>query len=207
VSRSNSLVRALLALLLGGIMGLLPGPAYGQSVDRPDPRGDVSRVDPDTEDTTAAPARTNGDIIRTVFRHKAQRIRIRVGFADLRRSFGALYITAFVNTNEGRHREAVIAVDRAENDPWRGISWLDNGDEVVRCWVHHSLDYEHNVAIIGIPRSCLSRPRWVRIGANARIWPPDQHPAPNYRYEDNALQRNGDRDLVEPPYSARLFRG
>ena len=204
------LLAPLLALLLGVAVCITASPASAQSVDRPDPRRDVSRIDQNTGEGTAAPGRTNGDIVRTVFRHKKHRIRIRIGFVDLKRSFGALFIDVFVNTNEGVHREGVIAVDREDSgDPWRGVSWLDNGDEQLRCNVHHSLDYQHNVAILGVPRRCLSHPRWVRIGADARTWPPypSDPDAVFYGFEDNALQRNGADMPDEPPYSRRLFRG
>jgi hypothetical protein len=69
------------------------------------------------------PQRANGDIRRTVFRHKQHRVRVRVGFAALDRTFGALFVTAIMETSRGLHREAVVIVDRDNNDPWRGWPW------------------------------------------------------------------------------------
>jgi hypothetical protein len=48
---------------------------------------------------------------------------------------------------------------------WRGDAELDRiTGERVRCAVSHSIDYAANVVQIGVPRSCLSSPRWVRLG-------------------------------------------
>ena len=35
------------------------------------------------------------------------------------------------------------------------------------CPVHYTFDYAHDVAVIGVGRKCLGRPRWVRLGAYA----------------------------------------
>ncbi len=181
------------------------GAAQARAHIRPDPHGDMSRIGEDNE-VVAVPQQVNGDITRTVFRHRQHRVRIRIGFAALQRTFESMYVTAAMQTNKGRLREAVAAVDH--HDPaeggWRGNLFLRNG---VRCSsLHHSFDYTHDVLIIGVPRRCLGNPRWVRISVVVLLYPRQPARPKFYRMVDNALR--GAADATQPPpLSPPIFRG
>ena len=77
--------------------------------------------------------------------------RIRISFADLRRSFGEFYVRTWIETNEGLQREVVVAVDEFEDEPvhpWAGRASMFNAhEEQIPCPVHHSIDYLNNVGL------------------------------------------------------------
>ena len=77
---------------------------------------------------------------------------------------------------------------------------LNRDENRVRCAMHHSIDYRHNVVIIGSPRACASRPRWVRIFATVYT----VHR--NDEFFDHALVGAPDEES-DPPYSPRINRG
>jgi hypothetical protein len=206
--RVSRFLRSLLGLAVTTLMTTtalvaVPAAARADVSVRSDPRGDVVQVDEEGL-PTAAPSRTNGDIKRTVFRHKAHRIRVRIGFAELSRTFNGLFVTAFIRTNTGWLQEATVIVNRDENDPWSGWAVLGDDENDLNCAIHHRIDYAHNVIIIGFPRKCLHNPRWVRIGADSRIYPtPKVYP----EYLDHALRGAiTNTENYVPPLSRRLFR-
>lgn len=194
----SQLTRNFTVLLLAGALVATPTAAQARSFDRPDARHDVAKINGRDGAVTAAPGRVNGDIRRTVFRHKTNRVRIRIGFAELQRSFPVAVVFAGVLTNEGVRRVAAIEIERPR---WGGRAYMLNRDEDrVRCAMHHSIDYRHNVVIIGFPRSCVSQPRWVRIFAT--VYTVQR----NDEFFDHALVGAQDEES-DPPYSARLNRG
>lgn len=199
MSRLKShLTRTLMVLLLAGALVATPTAAQAGSFDRPDAPRDVARINGRDGTVTAAPNRVNGDIIRTVFRHKTNRVRIRIDFADLQRSFPVAVIFAGVATNEGVRRVAAIDIERPR---WGGEAYMSNRNENrVRCAMHHSVNYRHNVVIIGFPRTCVSKPQWVRIFVTVYTV---------QRFDelfDHALVGAPDEES-DPPYSPRINRG
>lgn len=162
--------RIVVLLLATGALATSPSVAEARSRVIPDARGDVLEVG------TAAvvvPRRVDGDIVRTVFRHKDKRIRVRVSLAELRRNFESFSVFLAVRTNEGLNRFVVVTVDRFEGDPWSGSAGLyrpfDEGTWVP-CSIHHSIDYQANEVVIGFSRRCIGSPSWVKLGAMAQIW-------------------------------------
>lgn len=141
------------------------GPATAQQLTVKDARGDV-RVSDMMEEAdsagTPAPEVTNGDVLRTVFRHNRGRVVVRVKFADLqRRGMASVHIVRVV-TNEKMIREVTVG---AAPGLWRGQAEMTrpNGNTVA-CDVRHSINYGTNVLFMSFPRSCVSNPRWVRLG-------------------------------------------
>ena len=120
----------------------------------------------DSDVGTPDPGRVNGDIVHTKMWHSANRVGIKASFADLKRS-GAFRVDIMqIETNEGLTRGAIVfSGTDFTSHRWRGDAELEkpNGD-TVRCHLSHSVDYEANFVTIGIPRSCLSSPKWVRLG-------------------------------------------
>jgi hypothetical protein len=66
--------------------------------------------------------------------------------------------------------------------------------------MYHAVDYRHNVVVIGFPRACVSKPRWVRIFAT--VYTAQR----NDELFDHALVGAPDEESA-PPYSPRINRG
>jgi hypothetical protein len=150
-----------LALAAGLALGTA-GTAAAQTLTVKDARGDVKAFVGDSEEPTAAPSVKNGDIVRTTFRHADQRISVRVKFVDLQRrgQMGGHFLR--VVTNEQVRREVTIF---GGPNAWRGQAQMTrpNGNPV-DCKIQHKIAYDTNVLTLSFPRSCVSDPRWVRLG-------------------------------------------
>jgi hypothetical protein len=73
-------------------------------------------------------------------------------------------------------------------------------DKKVSCHVTRKVDYTANTATVWVPRSCLGRPRWVKVGmAVASSASPEFSPA----HVDDA-RANG--DFADPTWSPRVYR-
>lgn len=127
-------------------------------------RGDMWRVDfneKSGEEYRPAPAVRNGDAIRVLIRHTATHVVIREKFVALRRTGDLLMVGAEIRTNEGVRRDAFIFADRRN---WQGDAIFSGPrGQGTDCDLEHSLNYATNTAVIKIPRTCLSNPRWVQV--------------------------------------------
>jgi hypothetical protein len=176
-----SLGRALSTLALTvGLAVATAGSASAEDLAVKDAKGDLVSFDMETETTTPAPEVKDADILRTVLRHNARRIVVRVKYAELRHR-GQLFSQGIrIVTNEGVRREASIY---AAPHMWRGQSDMGrpNGNPV-DCAIKHAINYDTNVVTLSFPRSCVSDPRWVRLGVGA-FWMDGQSNV----YVDDAL--------------------
>ena len=204
------LVLRMVVIDLAVVLIAPPTAAQAGSVVRPDPRGDVVKVGPGWAgpqggyEVNPAPDRRRGDITRTRLQHTANRVRIRLTFADLRRQGALLDVNARVWTNEGvLHYVSLYA----RPGQWAGKVFMRSEGATSRCKVRHSVDYADNRVTISIPRACLSRPRWVQIAVSDLTSPinipitPETEPV--FWFRDDAL-RNGYGELT---FSRRIYRG
>lgn len=167
---SSTLRRGLATALLAGLLVTPVGAASARTLLDTDPRGDVRSFSGDSETSVAAPAVTNGDIVSTRFTHGLRRVSVRLHLADLRRTgaFRAEYVR--IVTNEGLRREVSLT---AAPGLWRGRAEMDRpSGRKVRCAVRHDIDYAHDVVTLDFPRTCISSPRWVRLGVGS-LWGED----------------------------------
>lgn len=163
-----SLGRTLTTLALAAGLGFATaGSASADDLAVKDAKGDMVTFDMDTETTTPAPGVKNGDVLRTVFHHNERRIAVRVKFNDLARRGQVLSEGLRIVTNEGVRREVSIF---AGPHMWRGQTMMNrpNGNPV-DCAIKHNLAYDTNVLTLSFPRTCVSNPRWVRLGVGS-IW-------------------------------------
>ena len=133
-----------------------------------DPSGDVWAIG-DGEHDGWAPAGDvpTADVVRAVVRHGRANVVVTMTFANLRRveaqSYSAMVVTpeqygaAFVMAGPGR---------------WRGRHMLVDGEfGRVRCrGLRHSIDYRADRVEIAIPRRCIGRPAWVKVGMSNMIF-------------------------------------
>lgn len=197
LGRTISTVAIAVGLTLG-----TAGTAAAQTFSVQDARGDVLAYDmaSDSDTGTPAPGVENGDVWRTVFRHNDRRISARIKFADLqRRGVMSGYIVRVV-TNEKVRRDVIIY---AGPQHWRGDSQMarPNGNPV-ECNIAHNINYDTNVLTLSFTRSCVSDPRWVRMGAGS-FW---MNGAAQTAYQDDA-QLPGRVNDTTVKLSPRIRRG
>ena len=108
--------RGLLALVAAVSIGALPSAAHAERVVHKDAHGDVTyqTYDPDTDTSgeSVDPTVKAGDILRTVVRHKTDKVFVAIDFADLRRSDATGGHFLRLVTNEGLKRNAFLEVTR-----------------------------------------------------------------------------------------------
>lgn len=194
-----SVRRTLLSLAGASALALTCAlPASAQTLAVSDPRGDMTAFNETDESQTVDPAVENGDVVRTVFRHSGRRVGVRVKYADLAREGEGRADLLVLRTNEGVRRDVVVF---SGPGVWRGEATMfrPNGREV-SCPIRHRVDYADEVLALSFPRSCLSRPRWVRTGVGSLTFVGEMS------YVDDAQRRGpvGESDLTMSP---RVRRG
>ncbi len=162
-----SLGRALSTLAItAGLALSTAGAASAANLAVDDARGDVLAYDGSSEteaDGTPAPGVRNGDVLRTTFQHRDRRIAIRMKYADLRRRGDVFAHEMRIVTNDSKRWDVVVY---AAPQMWRGQAEMARGNgNPVECKIAHRIDYDTDVLVVSFPRTCVGKPRWVRIGA------------------------------------------
>jgi hypothetical protein len=161
--RTATTIAATTAATVAGLALLVATTASADArpVYHDDQTHDVLKYDDSAQEPVGAPDQVNGDIVRTHLWH-AHRVGAQVRFADLQKTGDFRADVLRIHTNENVNRTVMISAGPGN---WRGSVDLTkaNGD-TVPCRVAHSIDYTANVVTVRVPRSCLSRPRWVSMG-------------------------------------------
>lgn len=150
--RITTTVSALVAVPLAAVLtaGLVSGPAYGESIGHRDPA-----------DAAGSPT----DIRQVRINHTEHALRMRVGFADLRR-VGSSGMSVFIDTDRGRRGpDRVLSAglfDGTDYLMFRTRRWQVRG-EPLSCSYRVRLDYADDVARVRIARGCLDRVDPVRV--------------------------------------------
>jgi hypothetical protein len=192
--------RATLTLAIAaGLIVASATSASAESLTVTDPRGDLRAYDVENGEPGNAGSVSNGDIVRSVLRHGDTRISVRVKFSELRKIGEFRGDAIRVVTNEGVKRDVSTS---AGPGMWSGESDMSrpNGT-LVDCAVAHRIDYDRNVVTVSFPRSCVSNPRWVRLGVGA-MW---MSSGTGMYYVDDAQVDGNVNDSVR--LSPRLSRG
>ena len=113
-------------------------------------------------DGRLAPRVSNGDITNVSYDHRAARVVIRAEYVELLRPRrnSELTFASRMRTNEGAYRVAFTFADAGEP---QGETYFGNRRREVRCNIDERIDYFGNAIQVEIPRTCLSRPRWIRF--------------------------------------------
>jgi hypothetical protein len=143
-----------------------------------------------------APANTDTDITRFTAKHTARRVVLTMTLRDITAASGVAYYE--IRTGTRRY----WAQQRLGTNREQGPAFYF--ESPVSCsGVRRSVDRTTERAMVSIPRSCLGRPRWVRVGASADH-ATDTRTKDTYRFDD-AL-RDGGRGF-ELVLSPRIRRG
>jgi hypothetical protein len=157
--------------------------------------GDVwTGLSPDREPTRANfPA---ADVTRVLVRHAPFAIRIRMRFVDLRRVGTQRYVVQI-----GTPSNVYFAQVASSPGARRGTHRFDTSQTSGCRGMTHRIRYGRNVVSMRIPRRCLERPPWVRVGLeNTLTRNPGKHET---IYRDNPHNRGAFSDEV----TRRLYRG
>lgn len=195
-----------LAITACGTAGLAPA-AHAEKVVHNDARGDVLSRTWDagtgTNETTPAPEETDGDILRTVVDHRLRKVILTVKFAELRRVDPVVHFVA-LKTNESLERD-VIVIPTAENPQGR-VVFTNGGGSNLRCvGLERHIDHTANTLRLEVPRTCLSAPRWVRVGFGAMRTHEVKGESGESLVDD--ANRNGALGELHPTYGFRVHRG
>jgi hypothetical protein len=136
--------------------------AHAATAKRTDPAGDVVTYDSSGVPVTA-PNLRNGDIVSRTYTHTTTAVQVRVAYRDLAKAGSQLTLSGQIVTSSGAKR---VFQAFATPDYWPGSHYLTNakGMPVTCSGMRHSFDYTHDVATVSIPRGCLGKPSWVRVG-------------------------------------------
>ena len=170
-------VRMLVAGTCALLLAATSAPASAEVVRHRDPVGDVARSPVGTNAYLPDPTQVRGDIvaIRVSFARRAVWIRYRL--QDLATAGnGNFHLVGLVSDR----RDRSVKIDAYPNH-WEGRAVVTNAQgRVVACPVTHHLDYDRNRVGLRVPRSCLGKASWVRVGARTTV------AGTTYAYVDDA---------------------
>jgi len=164
-TRTTRTVRAAaVATAAAGLLLAPVGAANAKTLRHQDARAEVTRITYDDTSDSAAPAphKFDGDITSARFAHYSG-VSAVIHFKELKRVGDERSAYLKITTNEGLHRDVFLS---ARSGHWAGTTEMDkpNGDRVKCKGMTHKIDYKTNIMTIRVPRSCLSNPRWVKLG-------------------------------------------
>lgn len=143
---------------------LAPTAAEAKSYRHVDATGDMFSTTSSTKTFTPAPDRIVGDIVSTTIRHKSRNVVIQVQYRDLvaNSEIDAHYFV--IRTSKMRRDVSLVS---AGSFPAGRVQMTKANGTKVSCHVGRRIDYSLNTATVVVPRSCLGRPRWVKVGMAA----------------------------------------
>lgn len=202
----NPLVRRALGtacaatVTLGLTAGLAPS-AYAEKLVRTDPRHDVTKILSTTDDDVRpAPRASDPDIVRVAVDHRPRVLLVRTEYRALTRRVLRVDVIE-IRTRSRQHFSATSVVARKGH--WQGETFLEGrtaeGD-IPCAGLRHRFDYANDVVTWTIPRSCIGRPRWVRVGIGAA------RGSESY-FIDDAFRRGFDPNNEDLVLSRRIWRG
>lgn len=152
------------ALVAAAAVVLLPAAATAATVTIDDATDDtyLAKYDEASDTTTYEPAGSQGnvDLDVVVVKHTARNVVATARYADLRRSGNRFMYLLRLRTNEGIKRDVTVDTMMAG---WKGgVSFgKPNGAELKCQGLGFAIDYAADTVSVKVPRSCLSKPRYV----------------------------------------------
>ena len=159
-------VRSFVVGLCVVLVGSAPGTAAAEIVRHDDPAGDVARSPVGTNAYLPSPTRTLGDIVATRVSFARRAVWIRFRLQDLATTGnGNFHLVGIVSDR----RDRSVEID-AFPGHWEGTgSVTDPRGRVVGCAVSHRIDYDRNRVGLRVPRTCLGKASWVRVGVRTTV--------------------------------------
>ncbi len=163
--RLSLLFAAVLVLPVSVGTGPSPASAVEDRASRvvlADPTGDVWAIgDGETDEWVSAGNVPTADVVRAVVRHGRFNVVVKMTFTNLRRSEPQFYAATIFS----RRQYGAIFVS-AGPGRWGGRHLLVDGSfSKVKCpRLGHSIDYDTEQVTMSVPRGCIGRPTWVKVG-------------------------------------------
>lgn len=152
-------VRSAVLLIAAVAVPLMPTAAHADKYVQTDPTGDVVTITYKPSFSTApAPTQVEGDIVRTTVQHKARKIWLTMQFQELTATgTGRIFFYGIHTRSMTRYVQVAAAPGF-----WGGKAQMYKASgKKVRCHISRAVNYATNTATIGVPRSCVGKPRWV----------------------------------------------
>jgi hypothetical protein len=194
---SRPIRRVVVTGVAAALVALSAPAAHAEHLRVDDPRGDMIKVEEGGTNPRPAPGATNGDVVRSTFRHTRHRVEVRVRFADLAPTGKRLNL--WVDIRDENHRLRTLGVEATRADRDGHIILMTRRGADVPCRVRHRIDYERNVIRASVPRRCLGTPRTVQL----RLLSEHVRHSWAYAYLDNGLSAN----FEDRSWTAPLRRG
>ena len=145
-------------------LAMVPTAALGHEMVRGDAAKDVTLLTISDASSTATvdPDVADGDITRLRAAHAKYRVKARLKFRALTKNGNESAHSFRIQTDSDYFQVVTFAYPGS----WKGQTEIFSGMKDVRCrGLRHEVDYVDDTVSVSVPRSCLGRPRWVRIGA------------------------------------------
>jgi hypothetical protein len=187
-------VRSLFAALSGVLLVSSPGIAGAEVVHHRDAVGDVASSPVGANAYVPDPAQAQGDIVATRVSFARHAVWIRYRLQDLATTGGGNFHLVGIRSDR---RSLSVTID-AFPGHWEGRATVTDGRGVASaCPVRRHLDYDRNRVGLRVPRPCLGRATWVRVGVRTTV------AGTTYAYVDDA---NAAGYSVELRYGRRVHR-
>jgi hypothetical protein len=187
-------IRSALVLTAATLIPLMPTAAHADRLVQNDAVGDVVSVS--GESATPLPDRTEGDIAYSKIRHRDRRVILTMRYRELSTGQDMLHYFAIRTSKMTRY-----VYLSASTGHWGGVVQMRNAhDKKVRCHVTKKIDYTANTAMVSVPRSCLGKPRWVKVAMAQASY--DASSATTFMIDD--ARANG--NFTRPTWSPRVYR-
>jgi len=191
------LTHLVLAVALGALVPLVPAAAQADRYTHADATADVYSTVGTTGTLTPAPDRSVGDVVSSTVKHKLRVVILQLVYRDLINDAEYDEHVFFVRTNKMTRTVRLFA--SSANPGGRAIMY--KGKKKVSCHVRRHIDYTLNTAAVVVPRSCLGKPRWVKVAMGGVMFTGGT--ATDTTWIDDALSTGTDGTAVFGP---RVFR-
>jgi hypothetical protein len=189
------IVRSAVLVMAAGAVALAPTAAHADRYVHTDASGDVVSFDAGSETTTPVPDRAEGDVVRSVVRHRAHKVVLTLAYRELSTGTPMLHYYAIRTSTMKRY----VALRTSASHPGGRVALFDNDDKKVSCKVTRTVDYTANTATVAVPRSCLGNPRWVKVAMAQATFGTASSPF----YADDSRATG---DFNKPQFGPRVFR-
>lgn len=165
-----------------------------------DPAGDIVQIDVEGEVVTPAPEESEGDITKFVVDHRSDKIVIKATFVDLHTPEASVLYYLPVKTNEGLRRNIIL-----NTDPDHRQGEIDLSGSGPCNGLQRTVSYADDLLTIKLPRSCMSKPEWVRVGLGMMRDSELKGGIPVGFIDDAMVEGDFGRD--KPQLGPKVFRG
>jgi len=190
-----NLVRSAIVATAAAAVVLMPTAAHADKYVHTDASGDVVSFDPESEATTVVPDRAEGDVVRSVVRHRAHKIVLTLAYRELTAGPQVMHYYGIRTSTMKRY----VALRTSASHPGGRVALFDSHDKKVRCKVGGKVDYTANTATVSVPRSCLGNPRWVKVAMAQATFGTATSP---FYVDDSRATGN----FNNPQFGPRVFR-